>query len=166
MPSFNRDGVKRRLVEVLRAALPDDVQVTYEWPGDDFPDSYLFLDAPVSGDPTRDSLGITSGAGGLYTDTFSFDGLLASAGHYTARDAEQAAGDLMRTCFELLRSLHRLNDRTGVIPDGTFADYRGVESVAFSSIDGPAAAMPQPDDSGDVTITGMCRFTITCVSHL
>lgn len=165
MASFNRDGVKRRLIEVLQAAL-DGVQVTYEWPGDDFTDSYLFLDAAVSGAPSSDSLGVAASGGGLYTDTFSFEGLLASAGHYTAEDAERAAGDLMRTCFDTLRSLHRLNDATKVIPDGTLEDYRGVESAMFSSIDGPAAAVPQPDDDGDVTITGMCRFTITCTSQL
>lgn len=166
MPSFNRDGVKRRLVEVFGAALPSTVTVSYEWPGDDYRDSFLYFDAPVSGDLTAETTKPAPGGKHLSSDVFVIEGLLASAGHYSAEDAERAAGDLMRVCVDTLRGLRRLKDPTGAIGDGTADDYAGVRSAVFTSINGPAAAAPQPTDDDAVTVTGMCLFSITCTSDL
>lgn len=166
MPSFNRDGVKRRLVQVFSEALPSTVTVSYEWPGDDYRDSFLYFDAPVSGEASTDSVGAARGTTRQAVDRFSIEALLASSGHYTAQDAERAAGDLMRTVFDTLRRFHRLKDPTGAIGDGSTDDYAGVRSVEISTLDGPAAASPQPTDDGYVTVTGMCRFVLTCTSDL
>ncbi len=163
MPSFNRDGVKRRLVEVLAHTLGDEWTVSYEWPGDDFTDSYLYLDAAVNGDGTNTALPAAPGTKRLKTDTFSFTALLCSSGHYTAEDAERAAGDGVRLVDDKLRELRRLRDPAGVIPDGATKDYAGCDSAAITTVQGPAATAPQSD--GD-PIAGLCLLTITCTSQL
>ena len=163
MGSFNRDGVKRRIVEVLAAALPD-FDVSYEWPGDDVGSQWLYFGPASNGSPDVDSLTGSPGTKRHTTDTFNIVGVLCSTGHYKVEDAERAAADAMRTVDDTLRRLKRLRDDTSAIGDGTTADYSGVRSVDVTSVDGPEATRPQVDDDG--LIDGMCAFTITCVSDL
>lgn len=163
MGSFNRDGVKRRIVEVLAEALPD-FDVSYEWPGDDVGSRWLYFGPASNGSPDVDSLTGSPGTKRHTTDTFSIIGVLCSTGHYAVEEAERAAADAMRTVDDTLRRLKRLRDDTGAIADGTTDDYAGVRSVDITSIDGPEATRPQVDDEG--LIDGMCAFTITCVSDL
>ena len=53
MGSFNRDGVKRRLVEILAAELGAEWDVSYEWSGDDAGDRWLYFDAATPGDASN-----------------------------------------------------------------------------------------------------------------
>lgn len=163
MGSFNRDGVKRRLVDVLTAALPD-WDVSHEWPGDDVGSQWLYFGPASNGSPDVDSLSGSPGTKRHTTDTFSFVAVLCSTGHYTVVDAERAAADAMRTVDDTLRRLKRLRDDTAAIDDGTTADYAGCRSADVTSVDGPEATRPQVDDEG--LIDGVCVFTITCVSDL
>lgn len=162
MGSFNRDGVKRRIVEVLAAALPD-WDVSYEWPGDSAGDRWLYLDAATDGNETVETTKGAPGSKRLSTDTFSFDALLCVQGRDSAEEAERLAGDGLRAVDDLLRSLTRLRDVPGGIPDGDTDSYSGLQSARVSRVQGPAATAPQVDD---VLIDGMCLFTITCTSKL
>lgn len=165
MGSFNRDGVKRRLVEILAAELGADWDVSYEWPGDDAGDRWLYFDAATPGDSATDTLSGTPGSMSLTSDVFTIQGLLCLAGHITAEEAERAAGDAMRTVHDCLRRMRRLNDPSGAISDGTDpTEYTAARTAVVSRIDGPAATAPQMDDDG--TLSGMCLFTITVTSDL
>lgn len=169
MGSFNRDGVKRRIVEVLDVALGDGWDVSYEWPGDSAGDNCLFFDAAMPGDASPESIGAQPGTRALKTDVFTIDGVIDTAGHLLAVDAEAAAADAMRVIDDTLRRLHRLKDPTGAIGDGTPADYTGIRSVVVTSITGPGAARPQivdGDDTDDGPISGLCVFTLTCTTDL
>ena len=165
MGSFNRDGVKRRLVEILAAELGAEWDVSYEWPGDDAGDRWLYFDAATPGDASTDTLSGPPGAKSLASDVFTIQGLLCTAGHITAEEAERAAGDAMRTVHDCLRRMRRLNDPSGAISDGADpTEYNATESVAVTRVDGPAATAPQMNDDG--TLSGMCLFTITATSRL
>lgn len=163
MPSFNRDGVKRRIVEVVAAVLPE-WDVSYEWPGDNTGDHRVFFDAALDGNPQTDSLA-AAGTARQSVDTFTITGLVSTLGHYTAEDAEKAAADAMRTIDTTFRKLRRLKDPNNTlgIEDGTPADYAGIRSVDVSSVTGPGAASPQPEDEA---LEGLCLFVLTCVSDL
>lgn len=163
MGSFNRDGVKRRLVEVLTHALGEQWDVSYEWPGDTAGDRWLYFDAATSGDATVDTLKGAPGSKRLASDSFQFQGLLCVQGLDSAEEAERLAADGLRTVDDTLRRLTRLRDDTAVIPDGDTDAYAGIQSVHISRVEGPAATAPQVDD---VLIDGMCLLTITCTSQL
>jgi hypothetical protein len=164
MGSFNRDGVKRRIVEVLAEALPD-FDVSYEWPGDDVGSRWLFFGPASNGSPDLDSLSGSPGTKRHAVDTFSLTGVLCSTGHFKVEDAERAAADAMRTVHDTLRRMPRLFDESGAIADGpNTADFNDLHSILVTSIDGPEATRPQVDDEG--LIDGMCAFTLTCVAHL
>lgn len=164
MGSFNRDGVKRRLVDVLTAALPD-WDVSHEWPGDDAGDRWLYFGPASNGSPDLDSLSGSPGTKRHAVDTFSFVAVLCSAGHYKVVDAERAASDAMRTVHDTLRRMPRLFDESGAISNGpNTAEFSDLHSVLVTSIDGPEATRPQVDDEG--LIDGVCVFTITCIAHL
>lgn len=163
MGSFNRDGVKRRLVEVLSVALGDGWDVSYEWPGDTAGDRWVYFDAATQGDAVVDTTKGPPGSKRLATDVFSFQGLLCVQGCESAEVAERLAGDGLRLVDDTLRRLTRLRDDTAVIPDGSTDDYAGIQSVRISTVEGPAATAPQVDD---VLIDGMCLFTVTCTTQL
>lgn len=160
MASFNRDGVKRRIVQVVAEALGDGWDVSYEWPGDNTGDHRVFFDAALDGSPQVDSLAAT-GTARQTVDTFTITGLVSTLGHYSAEDAEKAAADAMRTIDTTFRKLRRLKHAT--FDDGTPDDYAGIRSVDVSSVTGPGAAQPQPEDEA---IEGLCLFVLTCVSDL
>ena len=162
MSSFNRDGVKRRLVEILAAALGSEWDVSYEWPGDDVGDRWLYLDAAVDGSTDNPTTKGAPGSKRLTIDTFAFDALLCVQGCENAQVAEKLAADGVRLVDDTLRRLTHLKDPTEVIGDGTAADYEGVQSARLTRVQGPAASAPQP---GDDLLSGMCLLTITCTSH-
>lgn len=161
MGVFNRDGVKRRLVEVVAAALGSEWDVTYEW-GDGSSDRFVYFDPPEPGNLSYESTGASPTSVLQTTDTFTIQALIGTYGHITCEDAERAAGDAMRTVDTTFRSLRNLRDQSGVIPDGETDDYRGISTVGITTVRGPAADKPQTDED---TIGGMCLITFTCVSR-
>lgn len=160
MASFNRDGVKRRIVEVVAAVLPE-WDVSYEWPGDNTGDHRVFFDVVQEGTNDATSLPGAPGSARNSTDTFSVVAIVSTLGHLTSEDAERSASDAVRTIDATFRTLRRLKDPTGAIDDGTPADYAGIRSAHVSAIRGPGTPAPQPEDEA---LEGVCLLTITCVS--
>lgn len=161
--SRNRAGVKRRIVEIAKAALPD-VAVSYEWPGDNLPDSFLFLESPVSGNSSNDALGGSPGPVRQSVDRFTIKALLQVGPKLSAEDAERAVDDALALLDNTLRRLHRLKDPSGAISDGTATEYAGVRSVDVGRAEGPVASQPQANANGPVR--GLYMFDLDCVSDL
>ena len=155
--SYNRSGVKRRLVQIARHVLPDDVQVEYGWPGGEFVEtSCMWLDYP-EGDSSSETY-----KDQLKQDRFVIPVAIGVTGYFTDDEAEEAVEGILRLFDDFLRACQRLTHPD--IGDGDAASYAGIAQVSVRNIVGPQADARRA--TSDRTVGAGLRFELACQTHL
>lgn len=156
---YNRAPVTRRLKDIATIVLPE-VTVTYGWPGPDITDSGMWFGRP-EGLSSPESIG---SANKLTKDIFTIPVAMSRAGFLTPEDAAEGIEEWVRLFDATLRSLTRLKDPSGVIPDDTDALHRAVVSAHVGQMTGPGWNLPNP--TSGASIVGGVAFEIDCVTSL